>query len=208
MDSLPPLPAHLDAEVRALAARFGPTAAVVAELPDGLFDPLVKIDRVGEVCMVIRRPGGRLLTARKDLYPAGVFRLLTGGVSHGETVEAALLREVAEETSLEVTIRRLLAVIAYRTPGAPLATDGLPPFVFYTFAFLLDERGGTLAVQDPAERVEAFREIEPAELPALAASLEQLEDRRDRAIGGSWRSWGIFRAVVHRVVAEQLALAG
>lgn len=193
------LPDSLQAETIALAGRYGPTAFVEAAIPDGVFDPLVKTDRVGEVCMVIRRPGGRLLTFRKDVYPQGVMRLLTGGINHGEPVEAALLREVAEETSLDVAVRRLLAVIAYRAPGDPPGPHG-----FYTFAFLLDELGGVLAPQDPEERVEAYGDAEPAELLGLAANLEGLEERHDRAIGGSWRSWGIFRAVVHRVVAGQL----
>jgi NAD+ diphosphatase len=193
------LPPGLETEIADLAARFGPTAFVTAALPDGVFDPLSKTDRVGEVCMVIRRPSGRLLTFRKDVYPTGVFRLLTGGINHGEGVQAALLREVAEETSLTVALSRLMAVIGYSAPGTPAGA-----YDFYSFAFLLDELSGSLAAQDLDERVEAFRDAEPAELPDLAAYLEGLEDQEDRAIGGSWRSWGIFRAVVHRVVAAQL----
>lgn len=193
------LPPGLETEVADLAARFGPTAFVTAALPDGVFDPFTRRDRVGEVCMVIRRPSGRLLTFRKDVYPQGVFRLLTGGINHGESVQAALLREVEEETSLTVALRRLMAVIGYSAPESPAGA-----FSFYTFAFLLDELSGSLAVQDLDERVEAFRDVEPAELPALASYLEGLDDRVDRAIGGNWRSWGIFRAIVHRVVADQL----
>ncbi|NTU86389.1 MAG: NUDIX hydrolase, partial [Chloroflexales bacterium] len=156
-------PEPLAAEVAALAARYGQPALVEAAIPDGTFDPLTKTDRFGEVCMVIRRPGGRLLTARKEYYPPEAFRLLTGGVAHGEPIEAALLREVAEETSLEVAVRRFLAVIGYRAPQTPAGT-----FAFYTFAFLLDELGGTLIVQDPEERVAAFGEVEPAGLLVMA----------------------------------------
>ncbi len=197
------LPPGLETEIAELAARFGPTAFIAAALPDGVFDPLSKTDRVGEVCMVIRRPSGRLLTFRKDIYPTGVFRLLTGGINHGESVQAALLREVAEETSLTVALSRLMAVIGYSAPSTPAGS-----FDFYTLAFLLDELSGSLAAQDVDERVEAFRDVEPAELPELAAYLEGLEELEDQAIGGSWRSWGIFRAVVHRVVADQLAAEG
>ncbi|MCS6881615.1 MAG: NUDIX hydrolase [Oscillochloridaceae bacterium] len=191
-------PAHL-AEITALAARYGAPARVEAHLSDGVFDPLTRTDRIGEVCMVIRRPNGRLLTMRKEIYPPGVFRLPTGGIAPDEPIEAGLLREVAEETSLEVRISRFLAVIAYYIPDTATRDAA-----FYTFAFLLDEQGGRLAAQDPHERVEAFREIAPDELPALAARLEQLEPRRDQAIGGAWRAWGVFRAVTHRVVAEAL----
>lgn len=193
------LPPGLETEIAELAARFGPTAFVTAAIPDGVFEPISMRDRIGEVCMVIRRPSGRLLTFRKDIYPAGVFRLLTGGINHEEGVQAALLREVAEETSLTVALSRLMAVIGYSAPSSPAGA-----YEFYTFAFLLDELSGSLSAQDLDERVEAFRDVEPAELPVLAAYLEGLDDIEDRAIGGSWRSWGVFRAVVHRVVADQL----
>ncbi len=193
----------LAAEVDALAARYGQPTVVEAAIPDAAFDPLTKTDRFGEVCMVIRRPDGHLLTARKTYYPPETFRLLTGGIAHGEPIEAALLREVEEETSLAVTVRRFLAVIGYRAPQTP---PGL--HAFYTFAFLLDERGGTLAVQDPEERVAAFGEVAPVELLAMAENLETIAPRHDPEIGGNWQSWGSFRAVVHRVVAKALDVPG
>ncbi|NTU84269.1 MAG: hypothetical protein HGA45_33710, partial [Chloroflexales bacterium] len=94
-------------------------------------------------------------------------------------------------------------VIGYRAPQTPAGA-----FAFYTFAFLLDELGGTLIVQDPEERVAAFGEVEPAGLLVMAQTLEGLADQRDREISGSWRSWGVFRAVAHRVVASALAAPG
>jgi ADP-ribose pyrophosphatase YjhB (NUDIX family) len=193
------LPNDIEAQVAELSARYGQPMRVLADIPDGMFDPLTSTDRIGEVCMVIRRPSGRLLTFRKDIYPHGVMRLLTGGVRPGEHIEDGLLREVAEETSLEVAVRRFLAVIAYRAPQTPPDS-----YSFLTFAFLLDELGGELAVQDPEERVEAFGEVTVAQLYDLAAFLDGLDDHSDREIGGSWRSWGAFRAVTHRVVADRL----
>lgn len=198
-DGGPQLPGEIAAQVAGLASRYGAPAQVIADLPDHVFDPLTKTDRIGEACMVIRRPSGRLLTFRKDVYPPGVMRLLTGGVKPGEPIEAGLLREVAEETSLDVAVRRFLALIAYRSPHTP--PGGVD---FLTFAFLLDELGGELLPQDPEERVEAYGEASVSQLYDLADFLERLEPRTDREIGGSWRSWGVFRAVVHRVVADQL----
>jgi 8-oxo-dGTP pyrophosphatase MutT (NUDIX family) len=213
----------LETEIAALAARYGAPRRVTAELRGAPFDPLIMTDRFGEVCMVVRRPGGMLITAIKTFYPPGAFRLLTGGVGHGEPIAAALLREVEEETGLEVAVRRFLAVIEYHldatTDHRPLTADGRLPttaevdtqhatrntqYDFATFAFLLDELGGTLEVRDPAERIGAFREVTVAELPAMAETLDSVGDRYDPQIGGSWGDWGRFRAVVHRVVYEAL----
>jgi NAD+ diphosphatase len=194
-----------ETEIADLAARYGTPHRVAFDLRGAPFDPLMMTDRIGEVCMVVRRANGRLITAIKTFYPPGAFRLLTGGVGHGEPIEAALLREVAEETGLEVAVRRFLAVIEYRLDAT--ADDGrrtTDHYHFATFAFLVDELGGTLAAHDPAEQIGAFREVEVAELPMMAEMLDQIGDRYDPKIGGSWGDWGRFRAVVHRVVHEAL----
>jgi NAD+ diphosphatase len=210
----------IETEIADLAVHYGQPRRVAIELEGALFSPLTLGDRYGEVCMVVRRKSRRLITAKKTFYPAGAFRLLTGGVSHGESIAGALLREVAEETGLDVVVRRFLAVIEYRlekirdwrvemnSDGAISNLQSPISTTFATFAFLLDEIDGTLHARDAGERIEAFRELEVTELPALAATLEQVPDTRDEEIEGSWRDWGRFRAVAHRVIYQALIEMG
>ena len=168
----------------------------VVELGGGLFDPLDRADgRIGEVCFVIHRPGGRLLTAINTYYPAGAYRLPTGGIKAGESVLEALRRETREETSLETKVGRFLVAVAYRRDGA---------HAFVTLAFLLDEIGGTLANADPSEQHGAFGETDVAGLEGIARRLETLPEGYDPRIRGSWRDWGRFRAVIHRLVRDAL----
>ncbi len=162
------------------------------------FDPLNKTDRYGEVCMVVRRPNGLLLTMIKTFYPREAYRLPTGGINYGEPVADALLRETLEETGLDVEVRKFLAAVAYTT-----AANGEEP-VFYTFAFLLDEVGGKLGALDLSERVESYRFIQPDELPVLVERLSHLRQEYDPEVGGDWHDWGQFRAVIHRLVLEAL----
>lgn len=193
----------IDDEVQALARRFGTPARHDVVLADDLFDPLSKSDRAGEVCMVIRRPNGKLLTAIKTFYPPGAFRLLTGGIHHGESIYDALLRETEEETSLEVEVERFLAVARYR-----FASDApAHPPRFMTFAFLLQEVGGTLHPSDPDERVGEFREIAVDELPIIADYLATLGDDPSSEIEGRWSDWGRFRSAIHRAVYTALTEA-
>lgn len=207
---------EIESEIAEMAARYGAPRRVEVALEGRPFHPLSQSDRYGEVCMVVRRPSGKLLTAIKTFYPAGCYRLLTGGVGHGEPIGDALLREVAEETGLDVVVRQFLAVVEYRLEArddwefAPkdstsTTSSQFPTsYGFATFAFLLDEVGGALAVHDPSERIGDFRELAVGDLPALAETLERAPDSYDDEIAGWWHDWGRFRAVVHRVVYDVL----
>ena len=197
---LPFLAQETQDELVTLAERYGQPLARTVDLGQTRqFDPINKSDRYGEVCMVVRRKNGRLLTMKKTFYPTGAYRLLTGGINHGEAIFDALQRETNEETGLQVEVKRFLVAASYIT-----AATGEQP-VFYTFAFLLDETGGTLGVIDENERVEAFVEIEPAELPQRAAFLAQIDGPPFSAeVDGSWSDWGKFRAAIHQLVWEAL----
>lgn len=188
-----------EAEVQALAARYGSPERIRAVLEDTETVPLNMSDRIGEVCMVIRRPNGKLITAIKTIYPKGCFRLLTGGVKDQEAIEDALWREVSEETGLQTSITRFLAVIEY-ADASPSNLTG-----FATFIFLLDTDDSEIVVSDEDELIESFREIEVDELPAMAQTLEEAPLVYSEDILGYWHSWGVFRAVSHHIVYASLA---
>jgi 8-oxo-dGTP pyrophosphatase MutT (NUDIX family) len=194
------LPSEVQRELASLAEQYGQPRVIFAplDLSEGLFDPLSSRDRYGEVCMVIRRPAGTLLTAKKTFYPLDGHRLLTGGIHPGEPVLQALLREVHEETGLTVEVRRFLVAVAYHQAG-----EEQNP-LFYTFAFLLDEISGTLGSLDPDEHLEYFREIAPADLPERAAFLDQLADVFSPDLQANWAVWGRFRAIIHRHIWDAL----
>jgi NAD+ diphosphatase len=190
---------QIEQEIAELKQRYG--APLHRTVPiKGQFNPIKKADRYGEVCMVVRRANGKLLTARKTFYPTNAYRLLTGGIGYGEKIYDALLRETAEETGLAVEVKRFLAMVDYTREEQPPTKANTP--IFTTFAFLLDEMGGSLVCADPDERVEDFREVTIAELPLLAQQLQQLTANFDHEISGRWHDWGRFRAVIHYAVYE------
>ncbi len=189
---------ELDEEIALIAARFGEPRRVDA-LIRPFFDPIQRPDRFAEVCMVIRRRNGKVPLSIKTFYPRGAYRLPTGGIHHGERILDALSRETEEETGLETVTERFLAWITYRPVSAPDA----PP-LFHTFAFLLDEVGGRFHTRDLEEQIEEWFEVEPAALGDVADRLDRITSAPSHEIGGDWADWGHFRAVVHRVVHEEL----
>ena len=189
-------------EIATLARRFGEPLVIDSPIPDYFDDPIRKPDRYGEVCMVIRRPNGAVLLSIKTFYPRGAYRLPTGGIHRGEAILDALMRETHEETGLRTEVRRFLTQIAYHGQGAPTGTP-----LFHTFAFLLDETSGTLGAVDLSEQIEDWRETAIEDLPRVADLLDGLQTQGTQDIGGDWRAWGKFRAVVHRAVYQALASA-
>ncbi len=172
-------------DLGSLRKQYGKFPLVEAVLADGDFAPVRGGGRKSEVAMAIRRPSGGILLQTKAFYPAGCFRLPTGGIKDGEDVEHALLREVHEESNLDVEIERLVAVVDHSAPA------GKAPFRSYMF--LLRETGGTLKVNDPDEQISGWDERDVAGLERAARDL--------RALPGTWRRWGQFRAVVLEVLA-------
>jgi len=194
-------------ELADLAQRYGQPLIEVADARayEGYLRSFNMAKRVGEACMVIRRPNGRLLTMTKPFYPAGVYRLPTGGIDRGEAILHGVLRETEEETSLTVEVRRFLALAVYTRND----TDIPPEWREYaTYAFLLDEVGGTLHVQDEHEQIADFHEIAPDDLSAIAAHLDTLGGDYNDELDASIGEWGHYRAVIHHLVWQALQTEG
>jgi ADP-ribose pyrophosphatase YjhB (NUDIX family) len=171
-------------DLRWLRKRYGKFPLVEAVLADGDFAPVRGGGRRSEVAMAIRRPSGGILLQTKAFYPPGTFRLPTGGIKDGEDVEHALLREVHEESNLDVEIERLVAVIDHSALEAKSS--------FRSYMFLLREVGGTLKVNDPDEKISGWDERDAGGLARAAREL--------RGLDGTWRRWGQFRAVALEVL--------
>lgn len=103
-----------------------------------------------------------LVQRQRDPY-RGYWGLPGGKVELGETVTAALAREVAEETGLRIGPPRL---ITYRDAISP-APDGLVAYHFVMFYFAAPVAGGTLKAGDDARAVRWVRLAEFDSLPLV-----------------------------------------
>jgi 8-oxo-dGTP diphosphatase len=138
----------------------------------------VASDRRGEVVFGVIREG-RIVTIRSDDYPPGVFRVPTGGISYGEDIENALLREIKEELGLDARILTFEGVIKF------IFTHLNEKVEFYSYVFLLEDTGGRL-IHDATDN-----EISEAKL-ATASDLEQVMEKllqQDKR----WLDWARFR---------------
>lgn len=189
-------PMVCEREVEVLADLYGQPARrhLCIDLDDYLIDSRARrrSDRRAEVLFAITRPSGRVLIHSKPRYPQGLFRLFTGGINPDESVVDALFREVAEETGLVCRVERFLAVCTYAFHHPdPTCRYGFASYMFH----LVTENEDAPAPRDLTE-IGQIGEIALEGLPAIASHLRSLQ--------GSRVAWGIWRAIGHDIVYEQL----
>lgn len=107
---------------------------------------------VGVFAIIHDDDGRVLLCHRRD---HDLWNLPGGVLEHGEAPWDGVIREVREETGLEVEVSRLAGVYS-----KPEAND-------LVFSFLCRRTGGDIALSDEADRIEFFRadELPPNTIP-------------------------------------------
>jgi len=145
---------------------------------EGAKHPRVAVD------VVVLTPQGFVLVRRKNPPFKGHWALPGGFVEYGEKVEDAAVREVREETGLEISILALVGV--YSDP------DRDPRGHVISIAFLGERMRGEIRASSDAEEVRVFRR--PPERMAFD-HLRILEDALKRAkelgVKGLWEEkWG------------------
>lgn len=200
------------AELSALQDRFGalPRRHVRLQVDspflDGEHQMLTKDGRRAEICYVMHQgdPAQGLLLHIKTIYPAGAYRLPTGGVQVGEGVLETLAREIEEETGLvvgeqtgQVQVQDCLGLISYELHHHSL--NQVYPFATYHF-LVRAPTDPVLAPQDATERICGWQWRPAAEMTVVADRLEEITQKR-----AYWTDWGRYRALSHRFVAQTLA---
>jgi len=97
--------------------------------------------------------GGRILLVERGREPLKGYWSLPGGVVEtGERLEAAMRREVREETGLEVDVVCMLEIFERIMPD----NEGKPEYHYVLIDYLCRPAGGTLGAADDASRVGWF----------------------------------------------------
>jgi mutator protein MutT len=132
---------------------------------------------------VIVQDGKVLLVKRKHEPLAGQWSLPGGAVETGETLEACLVREMREETGLEIAVGPVIEVLDRITRDE----DGRVMYHFVLVDYLCWPTGGVLAPDsDVADAVFADpRDLARYELNAKATSVVQRAMVLDRETAGS-----------------------
>lgn len=103
-----------------------------------------------------------LLEKRKNSPGEGKWSIPGGLVDLGETAERAVIREVKEETGLEVVKPRLIDVVSYISMGE----SGRVRYHFVIIDYLVTTKGGKLKAASDADDLKwvSFNEVEEYDL--------------------------------------------
>jgi len=149
---------------------------------------LVVKDRRGEVVFGVVRPNGRLILITCDEYPAGIYRVPTGGINYGEDVLEAVKRETMEELGLTAEIVKFGGVIKLKFSYEEDSE------MFYCYLFLLKEVSGRL-LEDATDA--EVSEVLEADYEKILSACDKLKN-----IEGKMSDWGKFRAVTTNAIAN------
>lgn len=114
---------------------------------------------------------GKILLGRRNINPGkGKWSFFSGYVNRGESVEDAAIREVKEETNLDIQLEKLIGVYS--------ANENPNVLIAYQASIANNELSGLIA---QAEEVSELALFTPEELPELAFPF-------DKQILADWRN--------------------
>lgn len=127
--------------------------------------------RVGCSAIIFDASDRILLTRRTD---NGRWCLPGGGMDSGESASEAIIREVWEETGLQVEVDRLAGI--YTTPHRIVRYADGNEFQFVAMSFVAHIIGGELGLSDETTAFGYFSLAEMAGMDVMEHHIERIED--------------------------------
>lgn len=159
--------------------------------------PVAKRQR--HVLILPRTARGHFILGRKQLYPAGISRMLGGGLEGNEQAQVGAVRELAEETGFQARadqLQPLATVIAQLTERSSGQY-----YRFETEIFLI--RLPVDVSLKAGDDVDALVELSEPELRGLIQRYQELSPELDPDKGFAWYDYGQLYGPIHQIALDR-----
>jgi len=154
------------------------------------FKHRINVERHAEVAFAVERKNGKIIVIRTNFYPAGIYRIPTGGINFGEDVIDALNREIAEELGIKTEVKRFLGAVKY------LINYKDENLNFYSFVFWVKELSGEILTDAIENEIGEFIEVDHAALDEICNNLKNNTSR--------WKDWCGFRLQTTQFILDYI----
>lgn len=162
------------------------------------FDNLKYRDRT--VLVVFKDSVGRYLLGASEQYPDGIVRLMGGGVDNNEELLPAVVREVKEETNLDITPDELVELAQVKIVG----NFQNQTYTHTVNIYYLNSKKDDLIAGDDVSNIVAYSEEEYNKLISSFKNLEPSYLSSEDGDGYSWGDYGKVYAFVHQVALDEM----
>jgi 8-oxo-dGTP pyrophosphatase MutT (NUDIX family) len=163
------------------------------------FENLKYRDRT--VLIMCRDGNGKYLLGSKErFFPKDIVRLLGGGVDKGEAVIDAAIREIKEETGIDVTPKEMVELTEVKIEGSYLGN------IYYhsVFVYFLNSTKDVYIAGDDVEEIVKYSE---KDFRALIKRYSELKDDNIFSLNGTTFSWGDYGKVygfIHEKALDEI----
>ena len=128
--------------------------------------------RPGASALIFDKPTGNILLTRRE--DNGRWCLPGGGMDPGESAAEACIREVFEETGLEVKVKKLVGI--YTSPDIMIEYPDGNKIQPVAFSFEVEVTGGTLGLSDETTEVGYFTIEEMEKMDMMEHHVQRIYD--------------------------------
>lgn len=169
------------------------------DLSNEPFDNLKYRDRTALVLCVDEKQN-YILGGHNSYYPAGIVRMIGGGIDNSETETEGAVREVKEEIGLTIQANDLSELVAIKVIG----TYQKKIYTTKIFVYSLQVKYSDLKVGDDVHNLVQYTENEYKNLIKRFYDLSKFKVDNSQKVFFSWGDYGKVYGFIHEVALKSI----
>jgi len=151
------------------------------------------------VLILLQNAKGNFILGTKHIYPAGISRMVGGGIESGEDSLEAAQRELVEETQITAASASLLPLTTIFANLTETTTGKIYSFITYLYYYAVGDQP-----LRPSDDLDNIVELTGAEYQQLIQRYTTLSPELDKTSGFAWSDYGKLYGKIHQIALDAL----